>query len=144
METIKLEGRDLLAVKLNAKDVPFNKDVKAKMKELGYNSYAKFTYNGIMFTSNEVAFLQAVESNDLAFLELEQTMLEDAEGNLTKPGYNVLNYYTYQALEKLETVENNRAMRNFKAALFNIDTLTKNPDLLSKLDLIEKIAEASA
>jgi len=144
MKTIVVEGKDLLNLKLNAKDVKFKKEVAAKMKELGYDTYAKFTYRGIMFTSNEKGFLNDVESGDIAFIELEETLLEAEDGTMTKPGYNVIGYHNYTQLNRLEEIEATRKEREFRVSLCDFDKLVKNPELLSRLDLIEKIANASS
>jgi hypothetical protein len=143
-ENLKLEMRDLLSLEVDTPKVEFKKEVRAKMKELGYNHYAKLVYNGIMFTTNKVAVVEAIQSGDIAYAELKHTLIEDAEGNLTKPGYELVKYYTYAQLNKMEEMENKRALRSFKTQLFNVDTLVKNPSLLNQLDLIEKITEASA
>jgi hypothetical protein len=130
--TIKLDEVAVLGVRTIAKNREFAKEVRTKMKDLGHTSFNQYAYNGISFTSHESSFTEAMDKEDLAFLELEETDLGD-----DKKGYNIINYHTHTQLAKLEK-------RKFTRDLFNIDTLIKNPELLSKLDMIERITEASS
>lgn len=129
---VTLDETEVLNVRTVAVDRPFAKEVKAKMLDLGHKSFNQYAYNGISFTSHEPSFTKAVASEDLAFLELEETELEEG-----KKGYNILKYHTHTQLSKLNK-------RKFERDIYNIDTLIKNPELLSKLSLIDKLTEASA
>ena len=129
---VTLDETDVLNVRTVAVNRTFAKEVAKKMLELGHASFNQYAYNGVSFTSHEPSFTKAVETEDLAFLELEETELEDG-----KKGYNILKYHTHTQLSKLNK-------RKFERDIYNIDTLIKNPELLSKLSLIDQIANASA
>ena len=129
---VTLNETDVLNVRTIAVNRSFAKEVAKKMAELGHNSFNQYAYNGVSFTSHEPSFIKAVETEDLAFLELEETDLEEG-----KKGYNILKYHTHTQLSKLNK-------RKFERDIYNIDTLIKNPELLSKLSLIDKLADASA
>lgn len=131
MNTIKLNETEVLGVRTIAKNRPFAKEVAKKMLDLGHSSFNQYAYGGISFTSHEASFVEAMDKEDLAFLELEETDLGD-----DKKGYNIVNYHTHTQLAKLDK-------RKFQRELFNVETLTKHPELLSQLEKIEKITEAS-
>ena len=126
---VTLNETDVLNVRTIAIDRPFAKEVAKKMLDLGHKSFNQYAYNGISFTSHEPSFVDAVKNEDLAFLELEETDLGD-----DKKGYNILKYHTHTQLSKLNK-------RKFERDLYNFDNLVKNPELLNKLSMIDKLVE---
>lgn len=126
---VTLNETDVLNVRTIAVNREFAKEVRAKMKELGHTVFNQYAYNGISFTSHEPSFTEAVKNEDLAFLELEETDLGD-----DKKGYNILKYHTHTQLSKLNK-------RKFERDLYNFDNLVKNPELLNKLSMIDKLVE---
>jgi len=135
-KTIVLKGAEVLSVKLNAYPVEFKKEVKARMKELGYANYAKFTYKGMMFTSHEKEFIDIyLTGKKPAMVELKEDFILDEEGKPTeKLGLTLVDYHSKADVASIKAEE-------FRDSLMNVENFIKHPELLNQLDLIDKLVE---
>ena len=144
IKNIELKGVQLRMVKLDNDKVPFKPAVAKKMKDLGYDSYAKLTYNGAMFTSHDKEFIQLMKNKDVYYLELKPVKAPADGDKPERDSYEIVGYYSRK--EHLDAIadETLEVKSKFVQSFYNIENFKTNPDLLNQLSNIDKIVGESA
>lgn len=161
-EIISITGDELLLItfvkkrifqkyKINKPEVP---------NKLAGNPYWVFEYRDVLFNWTTPSFLEALETND--FLEVElirKGKYFDLYSYITKKEVNGLNkkiatraknkdFIEKMNDPKLSLIEKSEVVELYIASKstvnwWSIENLKKNPELLAKLDLIDKLVDNS-